>query len=298
MKLTYIIAATALAALTSLQTYLPQTQSFFHQLFQHQLCEGIFPKNDLKIPDSPLFATNKIEFDEVMDRVERVYGPIISKEGARLNVIRSWTNDQVNARAFRSGRTWNIEMFGGLARHTETTSDSLALVACHEIGHHIGGAPKRSSFFGNWASNEGQSDYFGSLKCMRKLFTDEENLEYVRTHSIDPEVENRCRQNFSTREERAICMRSSMAGLALGLLAQDLKKETTRPEFTTPDQNKVSRTDHRHPATQCRVDTYFAGALCNVPHSVEVAQDDPELGACTRKQNHQDGLRSRCWYRP
>jgi len=33
-----------------------------------------------------------------------------------------------------------IHMFGGLARHPLMTEDAFLLVACHEFGHHYGGA--------------------------------------------------------------------------------------------------------------------------------------------------------------
>ena len=62
-------------------------------------------------------------------------------------------------------------MFGGLARHKLVTPDGFALVACHEMGHHLGGAPRR----GGWASNEGQSDYYATTKCARRIWAEDNN---------------------------------------------------------------------------------------------------------------------------
>ena len=36
-------------------------------------------------------------------------------------------------------------MFGGLAGHETITTDAFALVACHELGHHIGGAQRKQA---------------------------------------------------------------------------------------------------------------------------------------------------------
>ena len=99
------------------------------------------------------------EFSDVLDKIAEVYNPIFEElELAPLKVVKAWDDDKINAFArpvFKPGKkaTGNtianeddvafreIKMFGGLARHVEATVDGLAMVACHEIGHHIGGYP-------------------------------------------------------------------------------------------------------------------------------------------------------------
>ena len=44
--------------------------------------------------------------------------------GATLNVDRNWENGTVNAYARQTGSTWQISMFGGLARHETITADA------------------------------------------------------------------------------------------------------------------------------------------------------------------------------
>lgn len=39
------------------------------------------------------------------------------------------------------------------------TRDGLALVICHELGHHFGGAPKSTVPLKKWNSYKGQVDY-------------------------------------------------------------------------------------------------------------------------------------------
>lgn len=89
-----------------------------------------------------------------------------------------------NASAQRMGSTWVVNMYGGLARHNEITIDGFALVLCHEIGHHLGGAPKYGGF-NTWGTNEGGSDYFATLKCLRRIFQNDDNTKAIENMTID-----------------------------------------------------------------------------------------------------------------
>lgn len=134
--------------------------------------EGIVPENNMNIPFNAksVYTIDQTEFNAVIDKVTAIYDPVVTQMGGELSVERNWDDGTVNAYASRRGGTWNIHMFGGLARHEAITSDGFALVVCHELGHHIGGAPKKGGWFGTWATNEGQADYFSTLKCLRKVF--------------------------------------------------------------------------------------------------------------------------------
>ncbi|MCB0414215.1 MAG: hypothetical protein KDD50_07770, partial [Bdellovibrionales bacterium] len=127
----------------------------------HQICEGIVPDNDLYIPpfsffslDDPTGITEE-QFNAVIDKTEAVYKDIIAEMGGDLQFQRNWDDGTVNAFANREGDTWLVAMFGGLARHFTITEDAFMMVVCHELGHHIGGAPKYNG--DDWASNEGQA---------------------------------------------------------------------------------------------------------------------------------------------
>jgi hypothetical protein len=253
----------------------------------HELCAGFLPENSMKIPVDAKNAGGITEeqFNDVLDRVEAVYKPIIAKMGGRLNVVRKWEDPTVNAYANRGwGGTWNITMFGGLARHQAITPDGFAVVACHELGHHIGGYPKK---FG-WASNEGQSDYFATLKCMRVLYG--EGMKSV------PREE--CSAAHGGGQAGEDCERNAMAGLSLASLFQDLRNLPKPPDFSTPDENVVERHDNNHPAPQCRLDTYFQGGLCTKSTGEDVSNSDPLAGTCNRSEGYRVGVRPRCWYAP
>jgi hypothetical protein len=265
---------------------------------------GFVPDNNLKISVNAKRKAGEglteEQFNEVIDKVERIYSPIVSSEGGVLKVARNWTDGTVNAYASRSGTTWNVSMFGGLARHATITEDGFALVICHEIGHHIGGAPKKASMWSNsWASNEGQSDYWANLKCLRRVFKDDNSLRKVRAmKDVPAEVENKCKAVWETAFDRAICIRGAMAGMSVAKLFQALRNAPVEPNFETPDARIVARTDDNHPAYQCRLDTYFQGSLCPVHYSDDVEQDQEVTGTCHGAIGSRIGTRPLCWFKP
>lgn len=266
------------------------------------LCRGFVPENDMRIPVSAdgrqEGGISEAEFNKVIDQASAFYAPVIKELGATLKVNRLWKDATVNASAQQSGKTWIVNMYGGLARHPTITVDGFMLVICHELGHHLGGAPKIKSFFGNaWASNEGQSDYFASLKCMRNVFVPAETDVFVQTQEIEAPLRANCETNFKETSDINACMRMGMAGRSVSMLFKELRKETKNPEFETPDQNIVTATNDAHPATQCRMDTYFQGALCSVKADVGLSNTDATVGTCTEKNDFKIGLRPRCWFK-
>ncbi|NJM10498.1 MAG: hypothetical protein HC883_06545 [Bdellovibrionaceae bacterium] len=267
----------------------------------HVLCSGFVPKNDLQIPISAhqVGGVTKADYDAVLDAIEKHYAPIAQSQGGYLQLNRLWNDGSVNASAERRGRTWVLNMYGGLARHPIMTKDGFLMVACHEMGHHIGGAPKIAGWFGSdWASNEGAADYFATLRCMRELMPDQENERFVRENAIDPVVRRRCEELFNTQAEENLCMREGTAGMIGGLMFQTLRNEPTAPKFDTPDSSVVNRTYDDHPATQCRLDTYFQGALCVHDRNVDLSDSNPNQGTCSEANGQREGLRPRCWFKP
>jgi hypothetical protein len=234
-------------------------------------------------------------FNKVISDVEKIYAPIVSTKGGILAIQRNWTDGTVNAYASRSGKTWNVAMFGGLARHETVTSDGFALVVCHELGHHIGGAPKIRS--NPWASNEGQSDKFSSLNCLIRYLEFDDNIAIVSQMNIPEYVVKVCEQAHPNIQDAAICKRSAMAGKSVGDLFVALSGGA-KIDFSTPDRNVVSRTNDAHPASQCRLDTYLAGAVCEVDRYSDVNDTDVNIGSCTARNGQTTGFRSLCWYKP
>lgn len=288
-------AAAMLAAVTTMATV-----GFAHTGDKKQtLCEGFLPENDMRVPVG-LFTAGGIteaQFNDVLDRLDRLFRPDVVAKGDTLKINRLWSDATVNASAQRSGKTQIINMYGGLARHKATNVEGFALVACHEYGHHNGGAPKLGGWGGAWATNEGGSDYYSTLKCLRRFFAEDDNAAILAGLDLDPVAEAACTASFPDEQERLICLRMSVAGQSIANLFQALRKQTTPPTFGTPDPKVVTRTNDSHPDTQCRLDTYFAGMLCTVKETDPVSSTDYKAGSCYSPRDAV-GTRPLCWFFP
>lgn len=259
---------------------------------------GFLPENNHYIPvgmKSTKGGLSQNQFNSAISRVQAIYAPEVSSMGGKLVIVREWEDGQVNAFASREGKNWKVHMTGGLARHEAITPDALALVVCHEIGHHIGGAPKKTSWNG-WSSAEGQADYFASLKCLRRVFLNDDNAKIVKAMNPPAELTRACLKSHG-KKERDLCVRIGMAGLSVAKLFQDLSGDK-EPSFTTPDKSAVKVTYDRHPATQCRLDTFFQGALCEKSMNESVSQSDEVQGTCHASLGDKVGLRPLCWFKP
>jgi hypothetical protein len=265
---------------------------------------GFVPENDLYIPKNlknRFGGLSEEQFNMAIDRVESIYTQIVADAGGKLIIERNWEDGTVNAYAQQSGKNWKVSMFGGLARHHTITEDGMSLVVCHEIGHHVGGAPKKIGWWGegsSWASNEGQADYFATLKCLRKTFINDNNIEIVQKMNVPEIVKANCKKvTQNNSEDTAICIRTSMAGKSVSDLFSELGK-LPETKFDTPDPRIVARTDDNHPKAQCRLDTYYQGSLCDISMNEDVSQKDEVTGTCHSSTGYSQGVRPLCWFKP
>lgn len=270
-------------------------------LYSSTIFAGFIPANKLNIPSSFQGGLTQEQFNKVIDQVYAVYSPVVSQKGATLEILRRWEDGTVNAYAARdskNGKTWTVAMYGGLARHPLVTEDGFAVVVCHELGHHLGGAPKKTQAFQvdpKWASNEGEADYFATTKCLRKIFENDDNESVLAGKVIPKEVETACTKSFPNTRESSLCQRVALAGYEIAQFLNALGKSKKPVSFSTPDRSKVWKISNKHPEAQCRLDTYFQGALCRQSADVELGLKDPSLGACTLGNGDLVGIRPRCW---
>jgi len=260
--------------------------------------KSYLPENDWYIPATgDTRGVSESEFNSVIDQVESVYGPIVAQHGGNLVIRRNWQDGTVNAYASREGSNYVISLFGGLARHDKITKDGFMLVICHELGHHIGGTPKSSQY--GWASIEGQSDYYSTLKCFRKVARAQSLgfLPDLPAGAVPDEVTTACNNAFEDEAERAVCARAALAGLSGASLFSSTGGEVT-PRFDTPDRAVVTTTYESHPKSQCRLDTYFQAAICPVSDSIDISSSNPNTGTCNYAAGHSIGTRPLCWYKP
>jgi hypothetical protein len=257
------------------------------------------PPNNLSIPVSEKNAgLSERQFHQVIDRVEAVYRPLIEREGRRLSINRLWESTIVNAGTLPRGKEIIINLHGGYARHALATEDNFALVICHELGHHYGALPKKTNEQGQsiWASTEGQADYYATLKCLRKVFEKEDNLAVMAGVEIPRLVKEKC-DVFPLDSERAICQRTSLAGLSTAKISAAVAAASTI-SFDKPDTTIVEKTFEAHPRPQCRLDTYFRGSFCEVSSTLALSMTDEATGTCHENSGYTEGTRPLCWFRP
>lgn len=250
------------------------------------------------------------QFNEIVDGVMKYWEPVAKARGVKLVAQKLWDDNTVNAVAYQQGKTWTIEMYGGLARRPEVTPDGFAMVVCHEMGHHFGGY----AFYGdrNWASSEGQSDYWATNVCAKIIWGSEfrSNEGFRRLRNVPEPVKQACGTAFPNTNQQGWCVRAAAAGHSLASLLAALGGEK-QPQFETPDSSVVTRTSTSHPAAQCRLDTYFAGALCNKAFDINVipAKDHPEgqnskaaeaesmKYTCFASEGMAQAARPACWFK-
>lgn len=285
-----------------------------HQLYKRPDFRWALPPNNLHIYDNKNAPAKVSEqqFNEIIDQAIAFWSPVAQARGVKLAANKEWDDSTVNASAYQSGRTWYINMYGGLARREEVTPDGFALVVCHELGHHFAGYTFISGWA--WASNEGQSDYWATHTCAKVLWGRDfqRNEMWRRAESVPSIVENKCQEAWGDNTNaRGWCTRVAAAGMSLATLLGNLSSQAA-VSFETPDTTVVSRTNSSHPAAQCRLDTYFAGALCTkrfdlnvIPgkdHARGQTSADAELESmkytCYEKDGFKIGTRPRCWFKP
>lgn len=265
----------------------------------------ILPPNNLHLQDriSRAEAMTEQEFNDIIDNIIKKFEPIVAKHGATLVVNKFWEDPTVNAYAQQIGTTWSVAMFGGLARRPEVTPDGFALVVCHELGHHLAGATFKGEY---WPSSEGQADYFATQSCAHEIWKDQDNSFAAET--VDAVAKAGCDSAWKNSADRNICYRSSMAAQSLANL---LGYGQSSPKFNSPDLNIVFLSDPNHPQAQCRLDTYYQGALCNKEFDLSIIPGkehvDGQLSAaaeeiankysCNIVDKDFVGVRPACWFR-
>ena len=254
----------------------------------------------------------KIQFEQISDSIITAFQPLAELHGAKLSVNKAWDDSTVNAYAEElTPDDWQVFMFGGLARRPEVTLDGFALVVCHELGHHFGGYAFKTGFGHAWAATEGEADYFATQACAHKIWEREldKNAEFRKT--VDPVVQKKCDQTWASTADQNLCYRTASASMSLANLLSVLGDDPKTPQFDTPDPAVVDATYEAHPYAQCRLDTYFSGAICGNSFDLKIipgkdyADGQGSVGAekiaaqysCLGNSKSGLGDRPRCWFR-
>lgn len=184
----------------------------------------------------------KREFNAVLGVLLRELTPVAAGEGRTLEIQADYAAEWAQAFA-RRWETDQLVVYGGVARVPGATTDSLALMVCHEAGHLYGGIPYSDAH--NRLSGEGQADFWGAAACWTR----------VAPH-LPPRTAGR--EAFTLCAGDELCARGAEAGLVMGAFFAG-NRGLPVPRFNTPDGSVAVRTVLTHPVPQCRLDTLLAG---------------------------------------
>lgn len=238
------------------------------------------------------------KFNTITSRVAGLYAGTIRERDVEFKIIQDWESDVVNAYAQKFTNVWQLTFKGGLYREAAVTDDALALVACHEMGHLIGGAPYINGS-DSQLSIEGQSDFWGSSVCIKRYFKEFPETVYLEEGFSKYTCDI---QYYGDEEAKNICYRTVKAGTSMATM---LAGPEGKVDFESPDYNRLSYTSQKHPAAQCRLDTYTAGALCELDDT-SLAFDDKTAKTkltteflCNDRTSNSDikvERRPKCWF--
>ena len=162
----------------------------------------------------------------------KAYSEEVASYGAKLSIEYQYDNRSRAAYTTRKGNIWRIVIGGAYLNKKD--DGALRILLCHELGHHIGGAPYK--FIGSgehsWISAEGQADYFAGAECAKKLIHNE-------AHYID-----------------------SAEIFAQQMWSKNRKKDGPKPNRNQTSEIIARSTLLKHPQPQCRLDTYIAAYYC------------------------------------
>jgi len=249
-------------------------------------------------PDFDVAAING-----ALDLVQNTYADYLRPAGIELVINRVFDTHYRNAHPRRKGNQWFIDIYGGMFSpklNKYPTTDYAILIACHEVGHHLGG----TVFFPgslSWISGEGQADYFATLKCMRRVLGSEDNIlwvekfeaslrdsdEQLKTELVH--AKSTCAEAWPDSKDMSMCVRSGMASVQTAI---NLRFGSV--SIATPSADRAVSMTHAYPSPQCRLDTLVSGARCSIDRDVETSLSDPTVGNCGASEPL--GARPTCWY--
>lgn len=261
--------------------------------FSANICfASMFPVNDIEISDK----TNDIELESVYKSTGSLIIELFQDQAKRENGILKlnfdFNSSKVNAYADRDeDGIWKVTFLGGLLRHKKFTKNLFIGVLCHELGHHIGGDPKKLQ--NSWSSVEGQADYFAGNICLKKIH-DQGDIKVSLKQEGRDFIRKKCSTQFSTSKDVDDCIDSAIIFQEVAAFSHLLRNSRRGNKYTKPDIRKrskkiVSKTSEDHPDPQCRLDTFFEGALCNISFE--------QGGNCPNSEDKYVGARPSCWFK-
>jgi hypothetical protein len=156
-----------------------------------------------------------------------------------------------------------VTLTGSIPQSGPMSMDGYAIVACHEVGHILGGAPQQKKALDKWSSVEGQADYFATNQCMWKYAKSLRPNDLIR--DFDRDFIARCDTIYKNDLEKTLgCLRILSGIQAMVEYFNRTAAKDNQVSIYAHDPTQVTGTIQKYPSPQCRVDTWMAG-LFNQP---------------------------------
>lgn len=239
------------------------------------------------VTDFTTSTVTKESFQSIPSLIYALHFSDLQKVGRTLEIKTDWEKPFFTAWAHQESSThYSLNFWGGLARIPGMNEEGQALIACHELGHVLGGEPRIKIKEFIWSSAEGQSDYFATGICLKRYFTLQHKIKKLTIPDDIPEVSfTLCRTSYSDELDFLVCLNSSKAINAFKNVLIHLGQYSESLGIDTPSRDHVRVTMFdSYPEKQCRIDTLFQGSLCS-----------EKSFPC---QKNQIGSRPACWYHP
>lgn len=174
----------------------------------------------------------------------------VGVNGPYINPKFDWSMPYFMAGSQLDNNLFTIHLSGAIARLPGMNELGLAFVLCHELAHLYGGSPKQQKH-AEWASLEGQSDYWGARVCLKEWLNRDPHL--FAEVELHPEALKLCRN-----EE--VCSQVMTAGEVFFRASAPWIRGKV-PSLKKRDPTVVRATQQFYPNEQCRLDTVVAAAL-------------------------------------
>ncbi len=236
---------------------------------------------------------------EILSCFENFYGKLLKASGLSLVVNIKTDGETEEASADSNGKEMSITVSAAFLKSPRLSDDGLRFTLCHELGHLLGGAPRRHVPF-EWGgptapdglsfmSSEGQADYYAGRECMRKLLK-YDRLQKIYFSDFSGRLIKLCSQAWkNNKDDIEICVRTAEGAYNMLQLTKDFDIS-----FETPSTEVVKVTIlDEYPARQCRLDTALAGALCRQKNPLIFDFNEVNVNECPELT----GARPPCWYK-
>lgn len=207
-------------------------------------------------PGSPnVSAVTEDQYRQLIYEFQSKYMMSVYKAtGKPLVVSYDWENPFFAGGSMDKGTFLQVILWGGTVRAPGASVPVLAGILCHEIGHTLGEEPRQTFAGAEWSSSEGQSDFFTGRTCLP---------EFLKSH---PElVTDVSAEALAVCKDHLLCARTAQVGLEMVRFFQRYDSQKTDPvSLLTPAPATKEVLRNVYPPIQCRLDTYVAGAQCQL----------------------------------